>query len=65
MVGGGDRGDDGESEAGAGAWCWRCGPVEAVEDAGELVGRDAGAVVADFDGDGAALAGRRHDQRRV
>jgi len=48
-------GDDGQAKAGAGQLRLRAGPVEAVEDAGKLIGRDAGAVIADFDRDGAAV----------
>src|SRR5215475_2294462 len=58
LVGGGDRGDDGQPEAGPGARRRRRGAVEAVEDMRELVGRDTGAVVADLDRDVAvALSG--------
>lgn len=49
VVRGGDRSRDGQPQAGAGPPGGDPGPVEAVEDAGELIRRDAGAVVR-FDG---------------
>src|SRR4051794_39994550 len=45
----GDGGDDGEAEAGADAGTGAVGLPEAVEDVGEGVGVEAGAVVADGD----------------
>ena len=49
VVGRGDLGDDGEPEAGPGTLRRGSRAVEAVEDPGEPVGGDAGAVVADLD----------------
>jgi hypothetical protein len=60
-MGGRDRGDDGQAEAGPGAACRGAGPVEAVEDARQLGGGDTGAVVAHLDGDCPVLAGGRGD----
>ena len=57
-MGAGDGGHNGEPEAGPWAGWLLPGAVEAVEDAHELISRDAGAVVADLDGDGAAVLGR-------
>jgi hypothetical protein len=59
-VGGRDVLDDGQAEAGAagGAVPGRVDPVEALEDAVELVGGDADALVDDRDLDG-VLVGRR------
>src|SRR5487761_1463950 len=56
VVGGGYGGDDGQAQAGAGAVRWGGGSVEAVEDMVEPGGGDAGAVVGDLDGQGAAVA---------
>src|SRR6185437_545408 len=56
-VRGGDLGRDGQAEAGA-PGPLASGPVEALEDVRQLVRRDAGAVVADLDGDAAAGACR-------
>src|SRR5215471_18535450 len=66
VVGGGDGVDDGEAQAGSGravpAWATA---VEAVEDAGEMGRGDAGAVVADFDGDAAVAPGGGEGGRGV
>jgi hypothetical protein len=51
VVRGGDCSRDGQSQAGTGSPGPEPGPVEAVEDAGKLMRRDAGAVVADLHGD--------------
>src|SRR5207245_9567485 len=66
VVSGGDRVDDGEPEAGSGrAAPARAAPVEPVEDAGELVGGDAGTVVADLDRDAAIALGSGEGGRGV
>src|SRR6476660_1132455 len=49
----GDLGRDGQAEAGA-PGSLASGPVEALEDVRQLARRDAGAIVADLDGDTAA-----------
>ena len=70
VVRGGHRGHDGQAQAGAGAPGRYPGPVEPVEDAGQLFRRDTRAVVADVqhhlasapgdgDGGGAAVGGVR------
>ena len=64
-VGGGDVLDDREAEAGAagGAVPRRVDAVEPLEDAVELVRRDADALVGDADVDGGVVAGRGDHDR--
>src|SRR5690242_7382308 len=65
MVGGGggaavgvrDRGDDGEAEAHTGCLTRSVGAAEALEGVWDELGREAGAVVADAELEGAVLIG--------
>jgi hypothetical protein len=57
VVGGGDRGGDGQTQAGTGTPGRNLGPVEPVEDASQLVRRHSGTIVADLhDHESVALA---------
>ena len=55
-----DLGDDGQTEAGSGHGPGRRRPVETVEDVGQVVGGDAGSVVADLRVSNPAPCGANH-----